>query len=303
MNSPAHALLHLSAPALALDLCPALGGAIAAFRWRHPDGADIDLMRPMSEAARARGDVEGASAFPLTPFSNRVRDGRFAFRGRHIVMPRNTMGPHVEHGHGWQRPWQVARAGVDHAVLRLEHDADAWPFNYEMEQHFCLRDKRLTIELVTRNRGDQAMPYGFGLHPYFPRSRRCTLHATITGFWESDAEVMPTHLIAVPPALDPAAGLRISDHDLDNVFAGWDGRAEIRWPERATGLAIEVDGPLGFLVVYVPPGEDYFCVEPVSNCTDAFNLAASGRSDTGIQVLEPGAQVTARLSFTPRSIS
>jgi len=107
----------------------------------------------------------------------------------------------------------------------------------------------------------------------------------------------------VLPALDPAAGLRISDHDLDNVFAGWDGRAEIRWPERATGLAIEVDGPLGFLVVYTSPGEDYFCVEPVSNCTDAFNLAASGRSDTGLQVLEPGAQVIARLSFTPRAMS
>ncbi len=33
------------------------------------------------------------------------------------------------------------------------------------------------------------------------------------------------------------------------------------------------------------------------------NLAASGRSDTGIQVLEPDAQVTARLSFTPRAMS
>ena len=46
-----------------------------------------------------------------------------------------------------------------------------------------------------------------------------------------------------------------------------------------------VSGPLGFLVVYTPPGEDFFCAEPVSNATDAFNLAAAGRTDTGMLVL------------------
>ena len=40
---------------------------------------------------------------------------------------------------------------------------------------------------------------------------------------------------------------------------------------------------LGFLVVHTPSGEDYFCAEPVSNCTDAFNLVHT-RADTGMLV-------------------
>jgi len=294
--------LHLSNARLDLGLCPALGGAITGFRWHHPAGGKIDLMRPMSVAADGPDDIEAASAFPLTPFSNRVRDGKFSFRGSDIAMPRNTAGPHVEHGHGWQRPWHVVRANATQATLRYHHHADTWPYPYEMEQRFQLSDDRLMIELLTRNCGDRPMPYGFGLHPYFPRTPDCTLRANVSGYWQRDADVMPTRLAKIPRFFDPGGGLRVDDHDLDTVFVGWDGAAEIRWPERQAGLAMDTDGPLNFLVLYTPPGQDYFCAEPVSNCTDAFNLAAAGRTDTGMLVIEPGAQVRARISFTPHVI-
>jgi len=147
------------------------------------------------------------------------------------------------------------------------------------------------------------MPYGFGLHPYFPRTPDCTLTASVAEFWQTDAEAMPTRLVPVPAGLDPRAGVRLNDHALDNVFAGWDGRAVIRWPEHAARLSIAADGPLRHLVLYTPPGENYFCAEPVSNCTDAFNLAATGgRTDTGMLVLEPAAGVAARLSFLPETL-
>jgi aldose 1-epimerase len=52
-------------------------------------------------------------------------------------------------------------------------------------------------------------------------------------------------------------------------------------------------------VVYSPAGEDFFCVEPVSHCTDAFNLAAQGRADTGMLTLHPGASLSAAMRFRP----
>jgi aldose 1-epimerase len=58
--------------------------------------------------------------------------------------------------------------------------------------------------------------------------------------------------------------------------------------------------PLDFLVVYSPPGKDFFCAEPVSHCTDAFNLAARGRDDTGMLTIGPGASVSATVWFRPR---
>jgi aldose 1-epimerase len=44
----------------------------------------------------------------------------------------------------------------------------------------------------------------------------------------------------------------------------------------------------GHLVVYVPPGQDFFCVEPVSHVNDGFNLLDRGVAGTGVRILEPG---------------
>jgi aldose 1-epimerase len=41
-------------------------------------------------------------------------------------------------------------------------------------------------------------------------------------------------------------------------------------------------------VVYVPPGQDFFCVEPVSHVNDGFNLLDRGVAQTGVRILEPG---------------
>ena len=85
---------------------------------------------------------------------------------------------------------------------------------------------------------------------------------------------------------------------MDVTYTGWSRSAVIRWPEWNASLTLEADAPLDFLIVYTPPGEDYFCVEPVSSCTDAFNLCRT-RDDTGIIALAPGATQNVAARFTP----
>ena len=77
------------------------------------------------------------------------------------------------------------------------------------------------------------------------------------------------------------------------------GRRRSSGRNAAPGSSLDADPPLGFLVVYSPAGEDYFCAEPVSHCTDAFNLAAQGRADTGMLTLQPGASVSATVRLRP----
>ena len=299
----ARSLLRLANGSFELKLCPSLGGAIVGFRWRRPGGADFELLRPMDDSALATGDVGESSCFPLTPFSNRLRAGRFTFGDTVVTMPRNVQGePHVEHGHGWQRPWTVDDATADGATLLYTHAGDDWPYPYKMRQAFRLFPDQLEIVLSTRNTGDVAMPYGFGLHPYFPRTPQTTLAAQVSGMWETDDEVMPTRLLSAAEAPKLDTGLAVDRHALDNCFTGWNGRAEIRWPEHSAALSMTAGGPLTFLVVYSPAGAPYFCAEPVSNATDAFNLTAAGRTDTGMIVLEAGATITASVLLTPRSI-
>jgi aldose 1-epimerase len=282
-----------------LSLLPELGGRIAACQWRHLDGRWLDLIRPMS--LPYDGDEE-AGCFPLTPFSNRLRHGRFTFGGREIAMPGNTPGPHVEHGHGWQRPWTIAARGPGRIVLAYEHAGDEWPFPYGVTQTIELLPDRLRIELAALNRGAKPMPYGFGLHPFFPATPGTTLEARVESVWHVDDEVMPTRLGPAAELWGSESRLPVATSALDTAFAGWDGEATIRWPEHGAGLSMSASVPLRHLVVYTPPGAGHFCAEPVSHCTDAFNLVAE-RTDTGITVLPPGAALISSITLTPFGLS
>ena len=282
-----------------LGVAPGVGGSIAHYRWA--DGARRhDWMRPASSADLAAGTADRLACFPLVPFSNRIRAGCFPFDGHAIRLPLNQWPqPHAEHGHGWQAAWKVVERAGDRLTLEYEHAAGAWPFPYRARQDIMLTEDELRVTLSVENRGRETMPVGLGLHPYFPRTARCRLSAQVDAMWATDAEVMPTALTGADPRLAAEDGLPLADTALDNVFTGWERRATIRWPERNARLSIEADAPLDFLVVYSPAAEDFFCAEPVTHCTDAFNLAAQGRRDTGMLTLQPGASLPATVRFRP----
>jgi aldose 1-epimerase len=283
-------------------LCPEIGGSIAGFRSRIDDRV-MDWLRPTGPEALARGDPLGLACFPLVPYSNRIRNGRFVFEGREIRLPRNYGDhPHSIHGHGWQAPWRVGEVAAQAAVLEYHHRADAWPFDYSVRQHVRLDRDGLTVKLELVNRGDAAMPAGLGLHPYFPRTEATRIVAQVSELWRVDAEVMPLTRVRPEGARDPTRGVFADRVALDNVYTGWDGRATIEWPERGARLEMTAQGPLGFLVLFTPAGEDFLCVEPVSHCTDALNMAAAGAADTGLRVLAPGETLEARVTFTPQAI-
>lgn len=293
-------VVDLTAGRAALAVAPAIGGAIARFRWVDGERS-YDWLRPATADDLASGKADRLACFPLVPFSNRIRTGRFAFGGRVVRLRRGDEQPmHPLHGEGWRHPWQIVDRGADRLTLELERAAGAWPFPYRARQAFALTDDALRVTLTVENCGSGAMPAGLGLHPYFPRTPRCRLHAPVTAMWATDADVLPTALAPADPRLAAGDGLPVDEVALDNAFAGWSGHAEIRWPERGAALAIDTGPPLSFLVVYSPAGERFFCAEPVSHCTDAFNLAAQGRADTGMLTVDAGARVAATVQFRPR---
>ncbi|CDX28923.1 Aldose 1-epimerase (fragment) [Mesorhizobium plurifarium] len=140
------------------------------------------------------------------------------------------------------------------------------------------------------------MPAGLGLHPYFPATPWTHIQAGVTGMWETDAEVLPTRHVPPPAGADPTTGFDVAKAAFDTVFTGWTHRARITWPDEQRLLDIEAEAPLDFLVLYTPPGEPFFCAEPVSNITDAFNRL---EEDAGCMVLAPGESRSASVRFMP----
>lgn len=296
-------IVTISAGPLTLDVAPEVGGSIARFFSRR-DGQAIDWLRPASPEALAARDPLGMASFPLIPYCNRIRDGRFSFDGAEVRLPANVAASrHAIHGDAWQGPWTVVKHGPAMLTLDFEHRPGAgpgvWPFAYTARQTYELTAEALTVRLRVTNIGATAMPLGLGHHPYLPRTPETTITAAVDAMWSTDREVMPTTLERTWVTERLAEGLRVADAALDNNFTGWDRTAVVRWPEHDAALRMTAEAPLDFLVAYTPAGENFFCLEPVANCTDWPNLTHLGTEHVGGMVLVPGETAEVRFRLEP----
>jgi len=153
--------------------------------------------------------------------------------------------------------------------------------------------------LQITNSGTSAMPAGMGLHPYFVRTPLATITAKTEKMWVNDSENMPLSLETVPEIGLLSQSLTVKQKALDNLFCGWNREVLISWPEWNAALKISAESPLDYLVIFTPPEEDFFCVEPVSHVTDAFNMLDRGDSGNGTKILLPDEMLEGKISFVP----
>ena len=290
--------LSLQSGSTSLVLDPENGGSILRYTSETDEGT-IEWMRPAGKKG-LKGDILDLSCFPLIPFSSRIRDGCFRFNDQEFRLPLNfSPEKHTIHGHGWKAPWQVMEQSATKTQLQYDHQPGEWPWSYRALQFYELEEEKLSIRLELQNTSNSAMPVGMGLHPYFVRTPRARVKAACDRMWVNDEEVMPMRLDPLPPDRNIRKGLEVESGFIDNTFTGWERRAMIEWPEWNAGLVIESEAPLDFLVVYAPLKEDFFCVEPVSNVTDAFNMMARGETGHGTRVLQPGESWGSGIIFLP----
>lgn len=276
-------------------LAPKLGGAMLGLDWRG-----LPIFRPTP--ART-ADILGTACFPLVPYANRVADGRFSFGGREVTLPALTrFAPHALHGDGWLNPWAVeARDGVSaRMTLGWPGATDGWPWPWRAVQTIALAETGLTIDLSVTNTGDQVMPAGLGLHPYFHRAADARLTLPAEGVWLTDAREIPDRLAPPGTLMDWSPGAALHDAPfVDHAYAGWSGAALIEGGGRRVAM---VAGPnVRWAQVYAPPNEDFFCVEPVTHRPDALNAPADERS--GLVALAPGETLSMAMSLSVRPVA
>ena len=282
-SDPADELLSLAAGPLALELSPSIGGSIANL-WFVAGDRRTAILR---ESHSRLGNVLNAASFPLVPFVNRIRGGRFSFRGRQVRLTPNMAGdPSPLHGQGWLGAWQVAAAGQSQAELRFRHDAGEWPWRYEARQRFALDDTGLGLSLECRNLSDEAMPCGLGQHPYFHCGPGTRIDTAVSHAWTIDEQVLPVEKVPAEGRFD-LRNRRVCGQGLDHGFAGWGGKARLGdpgWP-----FDLEMSSPQArFFQLYSPSEGGIFVAEPVTHANAALNAPEEEWEELGMRVLEPG---------------
>lgn len=276
-------LLELRAGASQLFLAPALGGGIAALDWHS---------RPVLRRWSGK-PAEGPFALAcniLVPFSNRIAGGGFAYAGKRYDIEPNLPGEACPiHGDGFQRDWRVDQTSDTSATLVLD-DGHIGPWRYQAVQAFELTENSLMLKLQLTNSGEVSLPFGFGVHPWFPRDADTRLAFGARGVWLEDSAYLPTQHVSLDevPQWDFGKPRPLPDHWINNAFTGWSGTAEIEQGSAFVSAKITVSENLNCAIVHsVDENCNFLCFEPVSHTVDAMNQPGT----PGMVVLKPGESV------------
>lgn len=112
-------------------LCAPSNGARLLRLDRLVEGQAVPVIVP------AGGPKTGA--FPLVPFSGRVRDGRMRAGGQTwTASPHPRAIPHAMHGDGWKRAWRVKERDARTLIVELDYPSPDWPFDHTVQMRMDL---------------------------------------------------------------------------------------------------------------------------------------------------------------------
>jgi aldose 1-epimerase len=155
----------------------------------------------------------------------------------------------------------------------------------------------LSLALSIMNTGDEAMPAGLGIHPWFRAD------GGLDASFPADLTYPLAHMIPSGPpepvsgALDRRSLSRVP-WGLDNLWTGLTAhQIQLHWPElRLRGTLSFTDAATHIVAASVEQN-DAVAIEPVTHATDGFRLLAEGQPGA-ITVLQPGETLAVTYTLT-----
>ncbi len=203
------------------------------------------------------GEVpQGRRGGLLLPWPNRLRGGRWSWRGTDLQLDTTAEGAAMHGLLSWQPFTVLARTQDSVTVGTVLEPRSGYPFRLAVALDYRLDPDRLTVTVRVRNVGTHDAPFGVGMHPY--------LHVGS----EQDGDVGAATLqVPARTGLDLDGGLptggrhafdgavgSIGDRALDDALTDLvrddDGWARVRLAGPAGELELAVDGQWPWLQVY-----------------------------------------------------
>ena len=281
-------------------------GASLAFAQLQHQGGWHDFMRPTP--VELHHDPLSCASYLLVPWSNRIRDAKFRFAGQEYQLRPSFADGTAIHGVGRHYAWQVESADATHIRLGFDsrhHDDVNFPFAFRSWVEYTLVDNDFRTRLGVQNMDTTAMPAGFGTHPMLQRALtsvddQLALELPFTKAYPL-VDCMPTGApVDVPEALDYRQMRQAGDVFVDDCLTGRNMAQQIMLKYKKSNVQIVhwLDFIYTHLVMYMPVGQSFVALEPVTNANDGFNLAAAGMANHGVFVLQPGEMREAMSGYT-----
>ena len=300
------AMIELTSGGARLAIDVDRGGRVAS--WSI-DGRELLVGPPRPDDRSIRW-----GCFLMAPWAGRLADGRFRIEdGRAVQVPR-THGRHAIHGLLWDRPWTVAEATPDRAILTCDVSPELWPPGCSVRHEVRLTGDRLDlVATMTASSASFAsaatsassapMPGAVGWHPWFRRDAGgsgargdITLRVDAAEVLRTERMIPTGESTPVFGRTDLRRGPRLGRRRLDHAYVAARSPAVLRWPDLE--LTIAWDPSPATLVVHTPASS--LCVEPQTAWPNAPALQGDARERSGLRMLRPGESLAASMSVTAR---
>ncbi len=195
----------------------------------------------------------------MAPWPNRLQDGSWKLGDREYVAPINdTDGNNANHGLVFDKAFEIVNHGESSLSLETKiFDARAYPFEILLKITYALENSGLKISLHATNQASIAVPFAFGLHPYFVAEEDSEIELNAQTWIQKDARKLPTISLPIDASSVARRGRnKIAELNIDDCFtdlvANEQGLYVTRVTRPSSGSLVEIEqsSVLSFVMLY-----------------------------------------------------
>ncbi len=285
---------------LEATLSPEHGGFVERLVWAAPNGRTFDLLHRPAEPVPSRAAPNRFGLWAMVPFANRAVGGVVDDGVQRFTVPLNDEVANINiHGFGWQSAWSYRSDRAGHTVMSHAREAGPDPYRYRCDLEISLDEAGMTATISVANTAETALPFGLGLHPWFPCAADTRLTMATDGALTFGQHYRANGHETFDDGGPYARGPLFRSHT-EQVLSclGWDGRAVIETPSTSLRLTMTANESLRFPLVWAPPDADFLCVEPQSHGMGSPSEAAA-RDVSPLKTLQPGETLSGWMRIEP----
>jgi len=293
---------------MSVSIAPGKGSNL--FSWTYGDNDIIYCDKKLLAKCGFTGN------FILFPTPNRVKNFTYRWNDKDIVMKKR--GKIVElHGLVFTEPWDYEKPKINKHSISLTCSIsitknsplyEAFAFPCRLTVVYTLYSNSVCVEYTVKNNSNEALPFGFALHPYFNRlsgDNQTYIRVPAKHWMESPKDtLLPTgKLIDVAgKAYDIRKAAAVGKLALDHVYTGLTPHAFASIDYRTKHFRVDLITSKEFTHAVVYTGEPHaVCIENQTCSTDAHNLWAKGlKKESHLLVVSPGQSKTGFISYIIR---
>ena len=289
-----------------LECLPEFGGRLNYLQLQS-GSLKKNLLAGFSTVEDLKADPQYTNVL-LFPFSNRLQNGIWHYKGEKFQFPQNDDGgrPNALHGFLFNKPFEIVSTSNDENGVSVElkycYRADFTYYPFELDVVIRYRIQKpdtFQFEFLVENLGDVEAPVSFGWHPYFDFGEdvdQLVLQTPSLRKIEVDENLIPTGKTLL--FNDFRNGKRMHTLQIDNCFYRESEEAiHLTSPEQKIAVEIQPDENFPYVHFYIPPHRKQIAIESVTSNINAF------QNGDHLRWIDAGNHLNGKITLTLKSLA